>query len=94
LQLLMRYYKRYTNVRLTMSQFKDLLSAPAPETLSRRRRELQNQKDEEGCLIHPELQPTDRVRRKRISNQVVHEHYYGNGQISLTDYVPCSQREI
>jgi hypothetical protein len=77
LQLTWRYYMEYTEVRLSFQTFKALLLCPAPETLSRRRRELQHE--------YPALMPTERVRRKRIRNGQAHQHHYGKG-LTLNDW--------
>jgi hypothetical protein len=77
LQLVWRYYTQYTGIRMKFSMFRELLLAPAPETLSRRRRELQHE--------YPELQPTKRTRHKRERNAEAHRNYFGNG-LTLNDF--------
>ena len=44
--LLQAYYRRYTGVRLSERMVNALFFAPSPETIFRRRRELQNEREE------------------------------------------------
>ena len=77
--MIFRYLSRYhPECRLSFKQFKSLLFIPAFETMSRRRRELQNE--------HLELRPTERVIRKRARNEHAHHSYYGTGNMTLQDY--------
>ena len=77
MQLAWRYYLKYTGIRLKFSDFRELLLAPAPETLSRRRRELQRE--------YPHLMPTERTKKKRQRNEEANHNYYSAG-LTLNDF--------
>jgi hypothetical protein len=77
LQLAFRFYRAYTGIRIKFSTFQALLMAPAPETISRRRRECQNE--------HPELKPTERVVGKRARARTAYSHRFGKG-LTLQDF--------
>lgn len=76
--LIYNYWRQYDAIRIGFKQFKDLLYATSPETIRRRRQELQHD--------DPTLRPSVRVKHKRERNEEAHRHYYGNGT-RLTDYI-------
>jgi len=40
-----------------------------------------------GLPVYPELQPTMRTRRKRYRREQAYKHYYGQGKLTLEDYM-------
>jgi hypothetical protein len=78
LLLIYHYWRRHDFIRISFSKFKDLIYATSPESIRRRRQELQHD--------NAELRATERVVHKRERNEEAHRHYYGNGT-RLTDYV-------
>ena len=91
LQLVWRYYQLYTNVRIKFSDFKALLMCPAPETISRRRRELQEPERaavEKGEIELSETRylPREKTEKKREDYRTATSHYYGKG-MTLGDYL-------
>jgi hypothetical protein len=91
LQLMWRYYQHYTEIRITFTNFKQLLMAPSMETVRRRRQELQSpekQALENGEITIEDCQylPKDRTLRKRHNYHVALKAYYGNGQLNLGDF--------
>ena len=88
LQLVWRYYQHYTNIRIKFSDFKELLMSPAPETIRRRRQELQQperQALENGEITLEDCQylPKERTVKKRHNYRVALHAYDGNGQTRL-----------
>lgn len=91
LQLVWRYYKAYTNIRIKFVDFKELLMSPAPETIRRRRQELQQiekQGLEAGEITLEDCQylPKERTLKKRHNYRNALKAYYGNGQLNLGDF--------
>ena len=91
LQLTWQYYKHYTEVRITFETFKALLMCPAPETIRRRRQELQQiekQGLEAGEITLDDCQylPKERTITKRHNYRNALKAYYGNGQLNLGDF--------
>jgi len=91
LQLVWRYYKAYTNIRIKFVDFKELLMSPAPETIRRRRQELQQiekQGLEAGEITLDDCQylPKERTIKKRHNYRNALKAYYGNGQLNLGDF--------
>jgi hypothetical protein len=91
LQLVWRYYQLYTNVRIKFSDFKALLMCPAPETISRRRRELQESERKavengEILLSDTNYLPREKTIKKREDYRMATSHYYGKG-MTLGDYL-------
>ena len=91
LLLTWQYYKHYTNIRIKFVDFKELLMSPAPETLRRRRQELQQpekQALENGEITLDDCQylPKERTIRKRHNYRNALKAYYGNGQLNLGDF--------
>jgi hypothetical protein len=77
-QLLFRYLRRYhPDIRFSPKQFEALLYMPSPETLTRRRREIQ--------IALPDLRPTERTVKKRARNEHAYHGYYGKG-MALSDF--------
>jgi hypothetical protein len=77
LLLLYYYWRRWGKIRITFAKFEDLFQASAPETVRRRRQEIMQE--------HPELKPSERVKRKRARLQVaMMEHY---SQKSIDTYI-------
>jgi hypothetical protein len=72
-----RYYRYFSGIRISFKDFASLRSAPAFETISRRRRELQNEQ--------PELRPTERVKFKRFRRQAAFRAMFGSG-LKLNDF--------
>ena len=72
-----RYLRAYTGVRLSFSQFESLRIMPSPETITRRRREIQAENEE--------LKPTTRVRIKRKVREAALHNQFGKG-LKLTDF--------
>lgn len=97
-QLVFRFCKEFTGVRITFSEFCDLLRSPAFGTITRRGREIQNEiaKDSEGREIrdsqgnpvwaNPELRPSKKTEAKRFRLAEAYKHYYGAG-LKLSDYI-------
>ena len=91
LQLMWRYYKHYTHIRIQFSDFKELLMSPSTETIRRRRQELQ--KPEKDALARGDIEledcqylPKERTIKKRHNYRVALKAYYGNGQLNLGDF--------
>lgn len=78
MQLAYRYYKRYSGIRITFSDFKSLRTAVRPETISRRRREVQ--------AARSDLKPTDKTQAKRSRRERAFAGEFGKG-MTLIDYV-------
>jgi hypothetical protein len=66
-----KYLLLYSDVRLTASEFKKFLMIPSPESISRARRKIQKPTSE-----HPELMPSERVKRKRTKIEGLDREYY------------------
>ena len=73
--LIWRFCRNFTGVRISFSQFKQLLNAPAFESITRARRKVQKRRDD--------LRPTKRVVRKRQVNEEACRQYYGKGVLPL-----------
>lgn len=77
-RLLLFYYLRaYCSVKLTFSQFEELRRMPSPDTIGRRRREIQAE--------NPNMRPTEKTIIKREILQEENRNYYSKG-LTLTDF--------
>lgn len=90
LQLVWRYYQVYTNVRIKFSVFKDLLMCPSPETIRRRRQEIQaieRNSVDAGVIRLEECQylPTAKTLKKRKDYRTAMTNYHGRC-LKLTDF--------
>ena len=72
-----RYYRQFSGIRISFQNFNALRRAPAFETISRRRRELQNE--------HPELEASERVQHKRYRREKAFIDIFTNG-LKLADF--------
>ena len=72
-----RFLEKYSPVKLAFHEFEELRRLFSPETLPRRRRELQKE--------FPELRPLKRTTAKRERAENAERNYYGNG-MTLADY--------
>lgn len=95
LQLMWRYYQLYTPIRIKFSTFKELLMCPSPETIRRRRQEIQapERKAVENGEI--KLEDTNYLPRgktivKRQDYRQAMKNYYGKG-LTLADYIGGSE---
>ncbi len=78
------FCREYTGVRLTFPKFAALRNCPSFETVHRRTRELMQE--------HPELQPTQRVRQKRMRREDAMRHELTGG-LHLTDFINNDKEE-
>lgn len=90
LQLIWKYYQKYTDVRISFQNFKSLLMCPSPETIRRRRQELQQPERQavangEISLADCQYLPRERTERKRHNYKEALKHYYGKG-LTLNDF--------
>ena len=77
--LIWRYLRRFhPNIRLTFKQFDELRSIPSFETIRRRGQELRAE--------IPALQPKERTQQKRYRRSEAFRHYYGDGQLHVSDF--------
>jgi hypothetical protein len=84
--LIKRYLDRFCpQVRLTAKQFELLRTIPSFETIRRRGQELRAE--------IPSLQPTERVKQKRYRRSEAFRHYYGDGQLHVSDFTKEAEKE-
>jgi hypothetical protein len=69
----------FPQVKLTPIMFEALRSIPSFESIRRRSQELR--------VEHPEYQPTERVKQKRIRRASAFRNYYGTGKLKITDWM-------
>lgn len=78
-RLLLFYYLRaYCSVKLTFRQFEELRKIPSPDTLTRRRQEIQAKNEN--------MRPTPKTQLKRELLQEANRNYFGKG-LKLTDFM-------
>lgn len=89
-QLVYRYCRLYTGVRITFSEFQKLRACPAFGTIERRRRQLQEKEKKliaagELRLEDAEYLPREGTIKKRETYREATKHYYGKG-LTLADF--------
>ena len=85
---LVKVQTRGGSLSIMFSHFQHSFLVPMPESIRRRRQEIQaaeKAKKEAGQPYDPKLLPTERVERKRERNELAHEHYFSKG-LTLMDY--------
>ena len=96
IHVLRRFYWRIVRINMrggfsmTTQNFKDFFMLPSFETCRRRRQEwqeIEKKRIERGEITSSELLPTERVLHKRERNESAHNHIYGQGQLTISDYV-------
>jgi len=79
------YCRQFCGIKIKFNDFQALRAAPAFETITRRRRELQA-KDGNGNPLHPELCPTERTLEKRERREEAFHNMFGRGT-TLADFI-------
>ena len=74
--LIWRVWREY-GIKMSFKDFNTLRSAPSSETITRRFRELKQERP-------AEFNPSDSTVEKRFNNELVYHEYYGVGRVQAT----------